>query len=78
MHFSGGLHTLFVCILQVDCIDFDNTGTLTIGKPIVVSTRLLENMVLREFYDYVAAAEVCFLTIYILADIFLDFGKIPC
>uniref|UniRef100_A0ACD5UT86 Uncharacterized protein n=1 Tax=Avena sativa TaxID=4498 RepID=A0ACD5UT86_AVESA len=43
---------------KVDCIVFDKTGTLTIGKPIVVKTRLLKNMVLREFYDYVAAAEV--------------------
>ncbi|CAN6276553.1 unnamed protein product [Urochloa humidicola] len=42
---------------KVDCIVFDKTGTLTIGKPIVVNTRLLKNMVLREFYDYVAAAE---------------------
>ncbi|KAF7017837.1 hypothetical protein CFC21_031205 [Triticum aestivum] len=43
---------------KVDCIVFDKTGTLTIGKPIVVNTRLFKNMVLREFYDYVAAAEV--------------------
>ncbi|PAN39511.1 hypothetical protein PAHAL_7G248400 [Panicum hallii] len=42
---------------KVHCIVFDKTGTLTIGKPVVVSTRLLKNMVLREFYDYVAAAE---------------------
>ncbi|KAG2567916.1 hypothetical protein PVAP13_7NG278400 [Panicum virgatum] len=42
---------------KVDCIVFDKTGTLTIGKPVVVNTRLLKNMVLREFYDYVAAAE---------------------
>ncbi|CAL5030626.1 unnamed protein product [Urochloa decumbens] len=42
---------------KVDCIVFDKTGTLTIGKPIVVNTRLLKNMVLREFYDCVAAAE---------------------
>ncbi|KAM3388897.1 hypothetical protein ACQJBY_011189 [Aegilops geniculata] len=42
---------------KVDCIVFDKTGTLTIGKPIVVNTRLFKNMVLREFYDYVAAAE---------------------
>ncbi|CAL5026033.1 unnamed protein product [Urochloa decumbens] len=42
---------------KVDCIVFDKTGTLTIGKPIVVNTRLLRNMVLREFYDCVAAAE---------------------
>jgi Cu+-exporting ATPase len=67
----------------VDCIVFDKTGTLTIGKPIVVNTRLLKNMVLREFYDYVAAAEVCFLTLYItsvvfLADVCLCFGQIPC
>nr|ACF87973.1 unknown [Zea mays] len=43
---------------KVDCIVFDKTGTLTIGKPVVVDTRLLKNMVLREFYDYAAAAEV--------------------
>ncbi|TKW05895.1 hypothetical protein SEVIR_7G205900v4 [Setaria viridis] len=42
---------------KVDCIVFDKTGTLTIGKPVVVDTRLLKNMVLREFYDCVAAAE---------------------
>lgn len=39
-------------------IVFDKTGTLTIGKPLVVSTRLLKNMVLREFYELIAAAEV--------------------
>ncbi|KAG2573892.1 hypothetical protein PVAP13_7KG284700 [Panicum virgatum] len=43
---------------KVDCIVFDKTGTLTIGKPVVVDTRLLKNMVLREFYDYAAAAEI--------------------
>ncbi|XP_062226381.1 copper-transporting ATPase HMA5-like [Phragmites australis] len=43
---------------KVDCIVFDKTGTLTIGKPVVVDTRLLKNMVLREFYDCTAAAEV--------------------
>ncbi|KAI3822206.1 hypothetical protein L1987_09792 [Smallanthus sonchifolius] len=43
---------------KVDCIVFDKTGTLTIGKPLVVNTRLLKNMVLREFYDLIAAAEV--------------------
>nr|DAD18892.1 TPA_asm: hypothetical protein HUJ06_020355 [Nelumbo nucifera] len=43
---------------KVDCIVFDKTGTLTIGKPVVVSTRLLKNMVLREFYELVAATEV--------------------
>lgn len=43
---------------KVTCIVFDKTGTLTIGKPIVVSTRLLKNMVLREFYELVAATEV--------------------
>ncbi|KAK1313440.1 putative copper-transporting ATPase HMA5 [Acorus calamus] len=42
----------------VNCIVFDKTGTLTIGKPVVVSTRLLKNMVLRDFYELVAAAEV--------------------
>ncbi|CAN6249679.1 unnamed protein product [Urochloa humidicola] len=43
---------------KVDCVVFDKTGTLTIGKPVVVDTRLLKNMVLREFYDYAAAAEI--------------------
>ncbi|XP_058200778.1 probable copper-transporting ATPase HMA5 isoform X2 [Rhododendron vialii] len=42
----------------VNCIVFDKTGTLTTGKPVVVNTRLLKNMVLREFYELVAAAEV--------------------
>ncbi|KAM7525740.1 hypothetical protein LguiA_015642 [Lonicera macranthoides] len=43
---------------KVNYIVFDKTGTLTIGKPLVVSTRLLKNMVLREFYELIAAAEV--------------------
>ncbi|XP_042509947.1 probable copper-transporting ATPase HMA5 [Macadamia integrifolia] len=43
---------------KVNCIVFDKTGTLTIGKPVVVMTRLLKNMVLREFYDIIAATEV--------------------
>ncbi|XP_042504212.1 probable copper-transporting ATPase HMA5 [Macadamia integrifolia] len=43
---------------KVNCIVFDKTGTLTIGKPVVVSTRLLKNMVLRDFYGLVAAIEV--------------------
>ncbi|KAH7655862.1 Cu(2+)-exporting ATPase protein [Dioscorea alata] len=43
---------------KVNCIVFDKTGTLTTGKPVVVSTRLLKNMVLGDFYEYVAAAEV--------------------
>ncbi|ONK71520.1 uncharacterized protein A4U43_C04F9490 [Asparagus officinalis] len=43
---------------KVNCIVFDKTGTLTTGKPVVVSTRLLKHMVLRDFYEYVAAAEV--------------------
>ncbi|KAJ0967185.1 hypothetical protein J5N97_024102 [Dioscorea zingiberensis] len=42
---------------KVNCIVFDKTGTLTTGKPVVVSTRLLKNMVLCDFYEYVAAAE---------------------
>lgn len=42
---------------KVNCIVFDKTGTLTEGKPLVVSTRLLKQMVLREFYEMVAAAE---------------------
>lgn len=49
---------LFIALLQVSCIVFDKTGTLTIGKPLVVNTKLLTNMVLQEFYELVAAAEV--------------------
>ncbi|KAH0909418.1 hypothetical protein HID58_032739 [Brassica napus] len=43
---------------KVSCIVFDKTGTLTMGKPVVVKTKLLKNMVLREFYELVAATEV--------------------
>ncbi|XP_028767416.1 probable copper-transporting ATPase HMA5 [Neltuma alba] len=43
---------------KVKCIVFDKTGTLTIGKPVVVNTKLLTNMVLQEFYELVAGAEV--------------------
>ncbi|GMH09398.1 hypothetical protein Nepgr_011239 [Nepenthes gracilis] len=43
---------------KVNCIVFDKTGTLTIGKPVVVNTRLLKHMVLQEFYELAAAAEV--------------------
>ncbi|KAF7828285.1 putative copper-transporting ATPase HMA5 [Senna tora] len=43
---------------KANCIVFDKTGTLTVGKPVVVNTRLLTNMVLQEFYELVAAAEV--------------------
>lgn len=37
---------------------FDKTGTLTVGKPVVVNTKLFRSMVLRDFYELVAAAEV--------------------
>ncbi|KAF4403851.1 hypothetical protein G4B88_014307 [Cannabis sativa] len=43
---------------KVSCIVFDKTGTLTIGKPVVVNTRILNSMVIREFYELVAATEV--------------------
>ncbi|XP_056687744.1 probable copper-transporting ATPase HMA5 isoform X2 [Spinacia oleracea] len=43
---------------KVNCIVFDKTGTLTEGKPVVVSTRILTQMVLQEFYELVAAAEI--------------------
>jgi Cu+-exporting ATPase len=43
---------------KVNCIVFDKTGTLTMGKPVVVNTRLFKTMVLGEFYELVAAAEV--------------------
>ena len=42
----------------MQCIVFDKTGTLTVGKPVVVNTKLLINMVLQEFYELVAGAEV--------------------
>lgn len=42
----------------MNCIVFDKTGTLTTGKPVVVCTRLLKRMVLHDFYECVAAAEV--------------------
>lgn len=38
---------------------FDKTGTLTVGKPVVVNTRLLKQMIPQEFYELVAATEVC-------------------
>lgn len=37
---------------------FDKTGTLTVGKPVVVNTRILQNMIIDEFYELVAATEV--------------------
>ncbi|KAK0588337.1 hypothetical protein LWI29_038330 [Acer saccharum] len=43
---------------KVNCIVFDKTGTLTVGKPVVINTKLLKNMVLRDFYELVAATEV--------------------
>ncbi|CAN6448203.1 unnamed protein product [Victoria cruziana] len=43
---------------KVDCIVFDKTGTLTKGKPTVISTKLLKNIVLRDFYELVAATEL--------------------
>lgn len=44
----------------MNCIVFDKTGTLTVGKPVVVNTKLLQNMVLGDFYELVAATEVGF------------------
>ncbi|GER29340.1 cytochrome P450 [Striga asiatica] len=38
--------------------DLHLTRTLTVGKPVVVNTRLLKNMVLKDFFEIVAAAEV--------------------
>ncbi|XP_022978081.1 probable copper-transporting ATPase HMA5 [Cucurbita maxima] len=43
---------------KVNCIVFDKTGTLTVGKPVVVNTKLLKNMALKDFYELVAATEV--------------------
>ncbi|XP_028101190.1 probable copper-transporting ATPase HMA5 isoform X2 [Camellia sinensis] len=54
--FADRISKFFVPL--VNCIVFDKTGTLTIGKPVVVYTRLFKTMVLREFYELVAAAEI--------------------
>ncbi|XP_071919779.1 probable copper-transporting ATPase HMA5 isoform X6 [Coffea arabica] len=54
--FADRISKFFVPL--VECIVFDKTGTLTIGKPMVVETRLLKSMALREFYEMVAAVEV--------------------
>ncbi|PIA38449.1 hypothetical protein AQUCO_02800276v1 [Aquilegia coerulea] len=43
---------------KINCIVFDKTGTLTIGKPVVVATRLLQNIDVRDFFELVAAVEV--------------------
>ncbi|XP_021815491.1 probable copper-transporting ATPase HMA5 isoform X1 [Prunus avium] len=43
---------------KVNCIVFDKTGTLTVGKPVVVNTKLLNNMLPHEFYELIAATEV--------------------
>lgn len=51
----------------MNCIVFDKTGTLTTGKPVVVSTKLLKNMVLCDFYEHVAAAEVVLLLTLLLS-----------
>ncbi|KAL2608514.1 hypothetical protein R1flu_027087 [Riccia fluitans] len=42
---------------KVRCVVFDKTGTLTTGKPLVVATKLFENMALKTFYRIVASAE---------------------
>ena len=52
---------------QVDCIIFHKTGKLTIGKPTVINTKLMENMILHNFYEIVVATEVG------PASLFLDF-----
>ncbi|CAI8589268.1 unnamed protein product [Vicia faba] len=43
---------------KVNCIVFDKTGTLTVGKPVVVTTKLFKNVSVKDFYKFVAAAEV--------------------
>ncbi|KAM1584788.1 hypothetical protein ACFX1Z_037734 [Malus domestica] len=43
---------------KVNCIVFDKTGTLTVGKPVVVNTKIFNNMLRHEFYELVAATEV--------------------
>ncbi|CAJ2650641.1 unnamed protein product [Trifolium pratense] len=43
---------------KVNCIVFDKTGTLTVGKPLVVTTKIFNNMSVKDFYEFVVAAEV--------------------
>lgn len=45
----------------MNCIVFDKTGTLTVGKPVVVTTKLLKDMSLKDFYKFAAAAEASLL-----------------
>ena len=42
----------------MNCIVFDKARALTVGKPVVVNTKLFKNMVLKSFYELVAEAEV--------------------
>lgn len=58
---------------KITCIVFDKTGTLTMGKPVVISTRLLTDMPMQDFYEYVAAAEVN--SEHPLAKAILDYAK---
>ncbi|XP_024530745.1 probable copper-transporting ATPase HMA5 isoform X1 [Selaginella moellendorffii] len=43
---------------KVKYIVFDKTGTLTSGEPVVVGTKLFQNVALKVFFDLVASAEV--------------------
>ncbi|GAU20649.1 hypothetical protein TSUD_230630 [Trifolium subterraneum] len=51
---------------KVNCIVFDKTGTLTVGKPLVVTTKLFNNMSVKDFYEFVVAAEASLLLLLII------------
>ena len=44
--------------LKVKCVVFDKTITLTIGKPVVIGTKLWKNIPTIAFYDKVSSVEV--------------------
>ena len=44
--------------MQVKCIVFYKTGTLTIGRPMVVGTKLFTSISLQKLCDVATAVEV--------------------
>ena len=49
--------------LQIKTIVFDKTETLTIGRPIVIGTKLYKKIALRVFYEIFLAAEITIMSI---------------
>ena len=52
--------------MQIKAMVFDKTRILTIGRPIVVGTKLYNNIALRVFYEMISAAEVTTYHVYFL------------